>query len=93
MSGEGHGRQSGCVDSPMSDEQRSPLPPRAAGRTLNLPDDFAAAEAAGTPRALTAGLAAVGAGRRLALLYDGLPRLLGRTQRARSRSASCVAAA
>lgn len=47
-----------------------------AGSTANLPNDFAAARAAGTPRALTALLAAVHLVLAVALLYSALPRLL-----------------
>lgn len=50
-----------------------------AGSTLNLPNDFAAAESAGTPLALSAGLAAVHVVLSLTLLYNAVPRLLGRT--------------
>ena len=46
-----------------------------AGSTLNLPNDFAAARAAGTPLALTWALAVVHAGLALALLFNALPRL------------------
>ena len=49
-----------------------------AGSTANLPNDFAAAESAGTPLALTAGLAAIHIALSIALLYNALPRLLGR---------------
>jgi hypothetical protein len=49
-----------------------------AGSTANLPNDFAAARAAGTPRALTAVLAAVHLALSLALLANSLPRLFGR---------------
>lgn len=49
-----------------------------AGSTANLPNDFAAAESAGSPRALTAGLAAVHLTLALALLYNAVPRLLDR---------------
>lgn len=48
------------------------------GSTANLPNDFAAARAAGTPRALTAGLAAAHLALSVGLLYNALPRLLGR---------------
>ena len=51
-----------------------------AGSTANLPNDFAAADAAGTPLALTAGLAAIHLTLSVALLYNAVPRLLGRTQ-------------
>jgi hypothetical protein len=50
-----------------------------AGSTANLPNDFAAARAAGTPRALTAFLAAVHLAMSIALLTNSLPRLLGRS--------------
>ena len=46
-----------------------------AGSTLNLPNDFAAARAAGTPLALTAGLAAVHAALGATLLFNAVPRL------------------
>ena len=46
-----------------------------AGSTANLPNDFKAADAAGTPRALTASLAVVHAGLAIALLVHALPRL------------------
>jgi len=49
-----------------------------AGSTANLPNDFAAARAAGTPRALTAVLAAVHLALSLALLANALPRLFNR---------------
>jgi hypothetical protein len=51
-----------------------------AGSTANLPNDFAAAESAGSPRALTAGLAAAHLALSVALLYNAVPRLLGRSQ-------------
>ena len=47
-----------------------------AGSTLNLPNDFAAAESAGTPIALTAGLAATHFALSVALLYNAVPRML-----------------
>ena len=50
-----------------------------AGSTANLPNDFAAADAAGTPRALTAGLAAIHFTLSVALLFNAAPHLLGRT--------------
>jgi hypothetical protein len=53
-----------------------------AGSTANLPNDFAAARAAGTPLALTASLAAVHIALSLALLFNALPRLAGRTTQA-----------
>jgi hypothetical protein len=46
-----------------------------AGSTANLPNDIAAARAAGTPIALTAGLAAIHLGLSIGLLYNALPRL------------------
>lgn len=49
-----------------------------AGSTFNLPNDFAAARSAGTPRALTAGLAAVHLALSVALLSHAVPRLIGR---------------
>ena len=49
-----------------------------AGSTANLPNDFAAAKAAGTPRALTAALAAIHLLLSIALLANALPQLLGR---------------
>jgi hypothetical protein len=49
-----------------------------AGSTLNLPNDFAAAESAGTPRALTGALAAVHMALAAALLFNALPTARGR---------------
>ena len=49
-----------------------------AGSTANLPNDLAAARAAGTPRPLTAVLALVHLARALALLFHALPRARGR---------------
>ncbi|HET9344885.1 MAG TPA: hypothetical protein VFO05_04210 [Candidatus Limnocylindrales bacterium] len=49
-----------------------------AGSTANLPNDFAAAESAGTPLALTAGLAVVHFSLAIALLFNAVPRLVGR---------------
>lgn len=46
------------------------------GSTANLPNDFAAAEAAGTPLALTAGLAVVHVALSVGLLYNALPALV-----------------
>jgi hypothetical protein len=51
------------------------------GSTANLPNDFAAAEAAGTPLALTAVLALVHIALSLTLLYNALPTVLGRARR------------
>jgi hypothetical protein len=48
-----------------------------AGSTANLPNDFAVAKSAGTPRALTASLAAVHLALSIALLANALPRLRG----------------
>jgi hypothetical protein len=50
-----------------------------AGSTANLPNDFRAADAAGTPRGLTASLAAIHVVLSLALLTNALPRLSSRT--------------
>jgi hypothetical protein len=55
-----------------------------AGSTANLPNDFAAARAAGTPRALTAALAAVHLALSLALLANALPRVFGRVDERRT---------
>ena len=52
-----------------------------AGSTLNLPNDFAAAEAAGTPLALSGFLAAIHIGLSIGLLVNAVPALLGREQR------------
>lgn len=51
------------------------------GSTANLPNDFAAAEAAGSPLVLTAVLAIVHLALSIALLFNALPRLLGRGSR------------
>ena len=51
-----------------------------AGSTANLPNDFRAAKAAGSPRSLTAGLAAVHLALAVGLLYHALPRALRRTR-------------
>jgi hypothetical protein len=51
-----------------------------AGSTANLPNDFAAAESAGTPLGLTAGLAAIHLALSIALLVNAVPRLRGRDQ-------------
>ena len=45
------------------------------GSTANLPNDFKAAESAGTPRALTAVLAVIHIALSLALLFNAVPRL------------------
>ncbi len=58
-----------------------------AGSTANLPNDFAAAESAGTPLWLTAGLAVVHIGLSIALLFNAVPRVV------RRRSAPEVAVA
>lgn len=52
-----------------------------AGSTANLPNDFKAADAAGTPRSLTACLAAVHATLAVLLLVNALPRVLRRGDR------------
>lgn len=52
------------------------------GSTANLPNDFAAAEAAGTPVWLTAVLAVVHLSLAVALLANALPALLRRERRA-----------
>jgi hypothetical protein len=49
-----------------------------AGSTANLPNDLAAAESAGTPLALTVGLAAIHITLSMALLSNAVPRLRGR---------------
>jgi len=49
-----------------------------AGSTANLPNDFAAADSAGSPLALTAGLAAVHIALSIALLVNAVPTLVGR---------------
>ena len=49
-----------------------------AGSTANLPNDFKAADAAGTPRRLTAALAAIHVVLAGALLVNAIPRLRGR---------------
>ena len=49
-----------------------------AGSTANLPNDFAAAKAAGTPRWLTAALAVIHAGLAVALLVNAVPTVAGR---------------
>lgn len=50
-----------------------------AGSTANLPNDFAAAEAAGSPLALTAFLAVVHIALSVSLLYNALPTVAGRS--------------
>ena len=57
-----------------------------AGSTLNLPNDFAAAEAAGTPLALSGFLAAIHIGLSIGLLFNAVPTLLGR-ERSLTRTA------
>jgi len=49
-----------------------------AGSTANLPNDFAAARSAGTPVALTAGLAIVHMALSATLLFNALPTLRNR---------------
>ena len=63
-----------------------------AGSTANLPNDFAAARSAGSPLALTAGLAAVHLGLSIALLYNAVPRLIDRRDVAAGSIASEVPA-
>lgn len=64
-----------------------------AGSTANLPNDFAAADAAGTPLALTAGLAVVHIVLSLALLFNAVPRVRGRlTSRGDAQSPSAARA-
>jgi hypothetical protein len=58
-----------------------------AGSTLNLPNDFAAADAAGSPIALSAGLAVVHIGLSIALLYNALPALFRRSATPRTEPA------
>ena len=48
------------------------------GSTANLPNDFRAAEAAGSPLVLTAVLAVVHIALAISLLYNAVPTLLGR---------------
>ena len=52
-----------------------------AGSTANLPNDLVAADAAGSPAALTVGLAAVHIVLAVSLLANALPRALGRDTR------------
>ena len=51
------------------------------GSTANLPTDFRAAEAAGSPLALTAFLAVVHIALSIALLYNAAPTAIGRRSR------------
>jgi hypothetical protein len=51
------------------------------GSTANLPNDFEAARAAGTPRSLTAILAAIHLALALTLLWNALPAAAGRDRR------------
>jgi hypothetical protein len=51
-----------------------------AGSTANLPNDVRAAKAAGSPRALTVGLAGVHIALAGALLFHALPRVAARTR-------------
>lgn len=64
-----------------------------AGSTANLPNDFAAAESAGTPLLFTAGLAAVHVALAVALLYNAVPRLRGRVATGQDAGASSAPAA
>jgi hypothetical protein len=58
-----------------------------AGSTFNLPNDFAAADAAGTPLALSAGLAVIHIVLSLTLLYNALPTVIGRPAERRAATA------
>jgi hypothetical protein len=58
-----------------------------AGSTFNLPNDFAAARAAGSPLALTALLAAVHIALSLGLLVNAVPRMFGRSEQPRTVAA------
>lgn len=59
-----------------------------AGSTANLPNDFAAAKAAGTPLLLTALLAVVHIGLSIGLLFNAAPALFGREPRPVARLAA-----
>jgi hypothetical protein len=58
-----------------------------AGSTANLPNDFKAADAAGSPRSLTGALGAIHLVLALALLANAAPRLRADGDRGSSRSA------
>jgi hypothetical protein len=58
-----------------------------AGSTANLPNDFKAADAAGSPRSLTGALAGIHLVLALALLANAAPRLRADGDRGSSRSA------
>ena len=58
-----------------------------AGSTLNLPNDFAAADAAGSPLVLSAGLAAIHVALSITLLYNALPTVIGRAAERRVATA------
>ena len=64
-----------------------------AGSTANLPNDFAAAESAGTPLALTAGLAIVHIVLSLGLLFNALPRVRGQVRTPVTKQPAAAAAA
>ncbi len=59
-----------------------------AGSTLNLPNDFAAAESAGSPIGLSAGLATIHIALSLTLLYSAIPLLFRGTPRTMSSAAN-----
>ena len=61
-----------------------------AGSTANLPNDFKAADAAGTPRRLTAALAAIHVVFSLALLANAAPRLFVPVIQGPPRSLTCA---
>ena len=58
-----------------------------AGSTFNLPNDFAAADAAGSPLVLSAGLAVIHVVLSITLLHNALPTLFGRPAERRAASA------
>ena len=58
-----------------------------AGSTFNLPNDFAAARAAGSPLALTAVLAAVHIALSIGLLFNAVPTVLRREASTREATA------
>jgi hypothetical protein len=58
-----------------------------AGSTFNLPNDFAAADAAGSPLVLSAALAVVHIVLSITLLYNALPTLVGRPAGRRAAAA------
>jgi hypothetical protein len=62
-----------------------------AGSTLNLPNDFAAADAAGTPLALSAALAVVHILLAIGLLWNAVPAVFRRRRAAAAPSAPATA--